>query len=357
MQVDETSKNQTSSDYDWCEAGRQYPNLHEAVQFIAHHREHAHATADNTMYDSQRLQGKQLQVHNQVLHHSQHLHHEPLRIMVSGTAGTGKSYLIGCLVKLLWTAVKIMAPTGVAAFNVHGYTLHSLLHLPTRGEFKDLQGESINDLQKSMNGVKYIIIDEMSMVRRKMFGEVDKRLRQAFPENANCVFGGCSCILFGDFGQLPPVMDHPLFLSETRAALSDLGRAAYLYFNQAVVLTQVMRQQGEQPEQVKFQNILMRLRNGQITTDDWQHLLTRSAAHVHVSDLKSFENAIHLYPRVDDAVQYNLLKLRQGNSPVAQIKAIHSGPAADKASVEDVGGLQPFVHLAKHARVMLTSNL
>ena len=79
-----------------------------------------------------------------------------------------------------------------------------------------------------------------------------------------------------------------------------------------------MRQQGQQPEQIKFRNILMRLRNGQITTEDWQHLLTRSAAHV--SDLNSFENAIHLYPRVDDAVQYNLFKLRQGNSPIAQIR-------------------------------------
>ena len=357
MQVDETSQNQTNPDFDWCEAGRQYPNLHEAAQFITQHREHAHATAEsnNTTYDPQRLQGKQLQVYNQVLHHAQHLHLEPLRIIVSGTAGTGKSFLIGCLAKLLQPAVKIMAPTGVAAFNVHGYTLHSLLHLPTRGEFKDLQGESLNDLQKSMNGVKYIIIDEISMVGRKMFGQIDKRLRQAFPQNANYVFGGCSCILFGDFGQLPPVMDHPLFLSGTKTALSDLGRAAYLYFNQAVVLTQVMRQQGQQPEQIKFRNILMRLRNGQITTEDWQHLLTRSAAHV--SDLNSFENAIHLYPRVDDAVQYNLFKLRQGNSPIAQIKALHSGPAADKASAEDAGGLQPFVHLAQHARVMLTSNL
>ena len=225
MQVDETSQNQTNLDFDWCEAGRQYPNLHEAAQFITQHCEHAHATAEsnNTTYDPQRLQGKQLQVYNQVLHHSQHLHLEPLRIIVSGTAGTGKSFLIGCLAKLLQAAVKIMAPTGVAALNVHGYTLHSLLHLPTRGELKDLQGESLNDLQKSMNGVKYIIIDEISMVGRKMFGQIDKRLRQAFPQNANYVFGGCSCILFGDFGQLPPVMDHPLFLSGTKTAQSDLG--------------------------------------------------------------------------------------------------------------------------------------
>ena len=193
MQDEEINNHETTIDFDWCEAGRQYPNLQEAAQFIAHHHENiqSHGTIDstNTMYDPRQLQGKQLQVYNQVLYHSQaqHQSHEPLRIIVSGTAGTGKSYLIGCLAKLLQSAVKIMAPTGVAAFNVHGYTLHSLLHLPTRGEFKDLQGESLDDLQKSMNGVRYIIIDEMSMVGRKMFGQVDKRLRQAFPRNVNGV--------------------------------------------------------------------------------------------------------------------------------------------------------------------------
>lgn len=117
--------------------GRRYPNLQEAAQFVAHYHEHiqSHGMIDstNTMYDPQQLQGKQLQVYNQVLYHSraQHQSYEPLRIIVSGTAGTGKSYLIGCLTKLLQSAVTIMAPIGVAAFNVHGYTLHSLLHLPT----------------------------------------------------------------------------------------------------------------------------------------------------------------------------------------------------------------------------------
>ena len=117
------------------------------------------------------------------------------------------------------------APTGVAAFNVQGYTLHSLLRLPTKGEFKELEGNHLHELQQSFHGIRYLIIDEISMVGRKVFGQVDRRLRQAFPHNAHEVLGSCSCLLFGDFGQLPPVMDLLLYTTETRTDLSDQGRS------------------------------------------------------------------------------------------------------------------------------------
>ena len=120
---------------------------------------------------------------------------QPLRMIVSGTAGTGKSYLIHCLRLLLQHHVMVAAPTGVAAFNIDGCTLHSLLSLPTRGEFKDLEGERLTKLQQAFSQVKYLIIDEMSMVGRKTFGQVDRRLRQAFPHHSQEVLGGCSCLL------------------------------------------------------------------------------------------------------------------------------------------------------------------
>ena len=126
---------------------------------------------------------------------------------MSGTAGTGKSFLINCLRLLLSDKLRVAAPTGVAAFNVDGGTLHSLLSLPTKGEFKELEGERLHKFQQSLADMKYLIIDEMSMVGRKMFGQIDKRLRQVFPHHSDQVLGGCSCLLFGDFGQLPPVMD------------------------------------------------------------------------------------------------------------------------------------------------------
>ena len=178
-------------------------------------------------------------------------------MIVSGTAGTGKSYLIHCLRLLLQNQLCVAAPTGVAAFNIDGHTLHSLLSLPTRREFKDLEGERLTELQQSFSEVRYLVIDKMSMVGRKIMGQVDRRLRQAFPNRAQQVFGGCSCLLFGDFGQLPPVMDLPLYTTDSRTELSDQGRAAYQTFQQAVVLDQVMCQAGQDPEQVLFRDILL----------------------------------------------------------------------------------------------------
>ena len=56
-------------------------------------------------------------------------------------------------------------------------------------------------------------IDEVSMSGRKLFGQVDHRLRQAFPNHTGEVLGWCSCLLVSDFGQLPPVMDLFLYYS------------------------------------------------------------------------------------------------------------------------------------------------
>ena len=101
----------------------------------------------------------------------------PLRMIVSGTARTGKSYLIHCLKLLLQDKLRVVAPTGVAAYSVNGCTLHSLLSLPTKGDFRDLEGDGLQQLQQSLAGMKYFIIDEMSMVGRKTFGQVDRCLR------------------------------------------------------------------------------------------------------------------------------------------------------------------------------------
>ena len=121
--------------------------------------------------------------------------------------------------------------------------------LPVKGDFKDLQGERLHDMQQSLADMEYLIIDEMSMVGRKFLGQVDQRLCQVFPRQADTPFGGCSCLLFGDFGQLPPVMDLPLYTTVSRSPLSDQCSAAYQLFDRAIVLKQVIRQSGQDSDQ------------------------------------------------------------------------------------------------------------
>ena len=72
------------------------------------------------------------------------------------------------------------------------------------------------------------------------------------------MFGGCSCLLIGDWGQLPPVMDQPLYTTMSRTELSDLGSTDYHAFDRALILEQVMRQSGKDAKQEVFRNLLLK---------------------------------------------------------------------------------------------------
>ena len=351
LQPDSSSQ----EDFNWTAVAQAYPNLEEAPTFIARNRQQAAPHTFTTSASPDSLQGCQLEVYTTVKDHFESNSPPPLRMVVTGTAGTGKSYLIQCIRLLLGDALKVAAPTGVASFIIEGTTLHSLLHLPTRGEFKQLEGNRLQQLQQAMSSIRYIIIDEMSMVGRKVFGQIDNRLRQTFPHHAQEVFGGCSLLLFGDFGQLPPVMDLPLYTTDSRSDLSDQGRTAYLQFDKAFTLTQVMCQAGSDPDQVRFRDILLRLRNAQVTKEDWEELMKHTPTIV--QDLTPFTSALHLYPTVEAVVEHNISKLKDSSQPIATIKAVHTGANAAKASSDDASGLEAVVCLAKSARVMLTSNL
>ena len=160
---------------DWTSSSRLYSNLAEIPTFISSHRQSTRHQEVNCSADPSQLQGKQLQIYNFI---SQHLQSgtSPIHIIVSGTAGTGKSYLINYLKLLLQNQLRVCAPMGVASYNIQGFTLHKLFCLPTRGDFKDLEGHKLHDMQLSLAKMKYLIIDEMSMVGRKIFGQADRRI-------------------------------------------------------------------------------------------------------------------------------------------------------------------------------------
>ena len=74
-------------------------------------------------------------------------------------------------------------------------------------------------------------------------------------------------------------------------------------------------------------------------------------------DSAAFDDALHLHFTVQAVARYNVTKFRNTGEPIATIKAIHTGPNASKASLEDASGLEPVIRLARGARVMLTSYL
>ena len=280
---------------------------------------------------------------------------DPLLLIVNGVAGTGKSYLINAIRSLLGTSCAVTATTGKASYNINGCTIHSLLKLPvgSRGN-KELTGQALLRLQNNLKGISYIIIDEYSMLGQTMLGWIDRRCRQATGISDE-VFGGLSIILFGDPGQLPPVADKPLYHSKPTSSVGEQGHLAYLMFNNVIKLSVNQRVQGTNPEQSQFRDLLMRLRTGDCTEQDWKLLLTRQPSNT--TNLTEFQNATRLYFSNEEVANYNFEKLSALHNPIARVNARHSSDLAKKASPDEMAGLEPCVFLAKGAQVMLTMNL
>lgn len=97
--------------------------------------------------------------------------------------------------------------------------------------------------------------------------------------------------MFGDFGQLPPVGDRPLFAQPCSTnELSIHGHRTYLLFDNVVILNQVIRQSGSDTSARNFRQLLLRIRNGQVTQNDWQLLLQRDPQKC--SNTNDFKDAI-----------------------------------------------------------------
>uniref|UniRef100_A0A1X7T4W5 ATP-dependent DNA helicase n=1 Tax=Amphimedon queenslandica TaxID=400682 RepID=A0A1X7T4W5_AMPQE len=163
--------NTTKEEHDWAEAARSCPDINNAP--ISLLKEDNTPTPFTTSATPDNLQGRQLYVYTTVKQHSESNSQEPLHIIINGTAGTGKSYLIKCLRLLLGGSVRVAAPTGVASFIIEVRTLHSLLHLPVRGDFMEMEGSNLQKMQDEMSSTQYLIIDEMSMVGRQTFVMID----------------------------------------------------------------------------------------------------------------------------------------------------------------------------------------
>ena len=235
----------------------------------------------------------------------------PYQVFVSGPGGVGKSHITRLIqsdtLKLLKLSgafepddviVLLTAPTGVAAFNIGGMTLHSALLLERSkfGEYQSLSHDKANTLRLKLAKLKLLIIDEVSMVGCNMLLDIHKRLNEILVQPDNVMFGNVSILAVGDLYQLPPVCQPPLFNVMSNMQLSSLHGSGLLWKDhfKMIELHESMRQRGDS----RFIELLSRVRTGECTDDDIDLLET----HVIAPDTPNYPtHTLHVY-RLNDAV-------------------------------------------------------
>src|SRR6266566_7672796 len=122
--------------------------------------------------------------------------------------------------------------------------LHSLLHLfIIINVFVLLQPNNASKLQNRLRALKYLVVDEKSMIGLRLLANVDSRLCQTFPYSNSEVFDDINVILIGDFYQLPPMKQRPFYyLGELRDVTKIAGRNAYITLDRTIELKTVQRQ-------------------------------------------------------------------------------------------------------------------
>lgn len=130
-----------------------------------------------------------------------------VNVFITGPGGVGKSVLVNKIRELYDSSTIFLSPTGVAALNIKGSTIHRQFKFPL-GLLDDARckhvHQSVEDLFRDKETIKRIVIDEISMVRADLFTAIDQNLQRA--RRSRKPFGGIQIIVVGDFFQLPPVL-------------------------------------------------------------------------------------------------------------------------------------------------------
>jgi len=266
-------------------------------------------------------------------------------IFVTGRAGTGKSTLLQYFKAHTSRQVAVLAPTGVAAINVGGQTIHSFF-----GFKPDVTPETARKKLRDADAGIYrkldaIVIDEVSMVRADLMDCVDAFLRVNGPVK-DAPFGGLQMILIGDLYQLPPVVG-----SAEKMLFKTLYSSPYFFSARVfqgvemefVELEKIYRQQDD-----RFIDLLNAIRNRTVTEEDLALLNTRVDEDF---EPPADEYYIHLTSTNDLADGYN----------EEQLKKLKGRTWTSQGIVEGQFGKEylptaPELKLKKGAQVMLLNN-
>jgi hypothetical protein len=213
---------------------------------------------------------------------------EPIRLIVSGQGGTGKSRIIDILARMVSNSystaklvpVVVTAPTGLSAFNVGGTTIPRLLSLPIEhgkpANYNPLIQDQLVTLRATPRGLKLLIVDEVSMVSSLTLTYIHLRLTEIMGQNK--LFGGVNIVFFADLLQLPPVKGNQPFMKVTNFEMKQrLGAVGSLHLWETFSyyeLTRNMRQKGDKA----CVDLRSCLRIGRITNTSYSLLRKRMIA-------------------------------------------------------------------------------
>ena len=200
-------------------------------------------------------------------------------VFLTGKAGTGKSTFLRYIVENIRKKTVVLAPTGIAAVNVGGQTLHSFFKIPLKPILPTDPDFAIRTLRKRMKyssshvkllrQLDLIIIDEISMVRADIIDFIDKILR-VYCHNMREPFGGKQLLLVGDIFQLEPVVT-----GDARDVLAHYYNAPYFFnalaFNELAIVPIELRKVYRQDD-ADFISLLDRVRAGQPAEADIRRL-------------------------------------------------------------------------------------
>ncbi len=246
-------------------------------------------------------------------------------LFITGRAGTGKSTLLSYFRNITRKKMVVLAPTGVAALNVKGQTIHSFFRFKPGITLK-----MVKKLHSSQEGISIyrkletIVIDEISMVRADLLDCVDRFLRLNGPD-PDRPFGGIQIIFIGDLYQLPPVV-----AGQEKKGFASLYRTPYFYSARVfeelqmefLELEKIYRQHD--PD---FINLLNSIRNRSIGEEglDWLNSRYRPEFEPSPGDFY-----IYLTTTNEMASGVNNIQLNQLDSPLYTLRGVIEGDFADE---------------------------
>lgn len=275
---------------------------------------------------------------------------------ITGRAGTGKSTLLSCFREYTKKKVVVLAPTGVAALNVQGETVHSFFGFMPETTLQSVRKLKSDDRRLKMyKEIDTIIIDEISMVRADLLDCADKFLRLN-GRNSHLPFGGMQMIFIGDLYQLPPVetkdqkilfqdyYDSPYFFS---ARVFDKDQSNLLNDHQFVFETIELEKIYRQSDH-RFIDILNAVRTNQVKK---KHLadLNRRVNQSFKPKLNDFW--ISLTSTNKQAAEINEERLKMIKGKAHTFKGVFSGEVDDRSFPTE-----RVLSVKKGAQVMMVSN-